>query len=672
MKRFLLIPLLLCSLVVVNAQNLNKLQKLGSEEKIEAIEKNQKSFSAISKAGFSMFGKETRDDIEDLVFNPLFLTNNNPFLEIGAGKIGGISNTADMATLISSSLSTKFKGNKITKIHSAISEGVTSATFWIRKSVNGQNLWEKTITEFETMAVVTVDCDYTVDGEPFFVGCTMNGNFSEVYLFFTENSETDYSFVIGSGGQWQDFSSYGSAFFICETEGEAGLKKEDITLTQMSYVDRAMCGKEYSIAGELMNTGYYPIVSLKAKVEVNGKEQITDIKIENPAPYMTAVEFSIPNIAPNQAGRYDSNFEIIEVNGAADGYPEDNKAMCQLVAMNESYTRKAVMEEITGTWCGWCPRGIVGIENLKRDFPNDFIAIAVHCGESDPFVAPTYETLANAGFGAPSALLNRITLADPYYGFGNDNYGIKDVISLINQLPTEAMMGVSSKLSDDENEIEMTAYTKFSMSSPNAPYMVAYVLMEDKLTGVQTNYYSSQVAAQYQITEASLPEDLKPYYNKKYQYTNKYDDVARGIYDIFGIEGSLSGPIQSGVVKEHTLTIEVPSNIRNIDNVSVVALLMDGYTGEIIAAEKAYVGESTTTGIESVANNEMNADIKVIPGALFVTANTATAKLYTTDGKLLSSHNVNGSATISTKDLNGTIIVRVENGKDSFVKKIAL
>lgn len=672
MKRFLLIPLLLCSLVVVNAQNLNKLQKLGSEEKIEAIEKNQKSFSAISKAGFSMFGKETRDDIEDLVFNPLFLTNNNPFLEIGAGKIGGISNTADMATLISSSLSTKFKGNKITKIHSAISEGVTSATFWIRKSVNGQNLWEKTITEFETMAVVTIDCDYTVDGEPFFVGCTMNGNFSEVYLFFTENSETDYSFVIGSGGQWQDFSSYGSAFFICETEGEAGLKKEDITLTQMSYVDRAMCGKEYSIAGELMNTGYYPIVSLKAKVEVNGKEQITDIKIENPAPYMTAVEFTIPNIAPNQAGRYDSNFEIIEVNGATDGYPEDNKAMCQLVAMNESYTRKAVMEEITGTWCGWCPRGIVGIENLKRDFPNDFIAIAVHCGESDPFVAPTYETLANAGFGAPSALLNRITLADPYYGFGNDNYGIKDVISLINQLPTEAMMGVSSKLSDNENEIEMTAYTKFSMSSADAPYMVAYVLLEDKLTGVQTNYYSSQVAAQYEITEAGLPEDLKPYYNKKYQYTNKYDDVARGIYDIFGIEGSLSGPIQSGVVKEHTITIEVPDNIRNIDNVSVVALLMDGYTGEIIAAEKAYVGESTTTGIESVANSEMNAAIKVVPGALFVTANNATAKLYTTDGKLLSSHNVNGSTTISTKDLNGTIIVRVENGKDSFVKKVAL
>lgn len=671
MKRFLLIPLLLCSLVVVNAQNLNKLQKLGSEEKIEAIEKNQKSFSAISKAGFSMFGKETRDDIEDLVFNPLFLTNNNPFLEIAAGKIGGISNTADMATLISSSLSTKFKGNKITKINSAISEGVTSATFWIRKNVNGQNLWEKTITEFETMAVVTVDCDYTVDGEPFFVGCTMNGNFSEVYLFFTENSETDYSFVIGSGGQWQDFSSYGSAFFICETEGEAGLKKEDVTLTQMSYVDRAMCGKEYSIAGELMNTGYYPIVSLKAKVEVNGKEQITDIKIENPAPYMTAVEFTIPNIAPNQAGRYDSNFEIIEVNGAADGYPEDNKAICQLVAMNESYTRKAVMEEITGTWCGWCPRGIVGIENLKRDFPNDFIAITVHCGQ-DPLIAPTYDPLANAGFGAPSALMNRITLVDPYYGFENKNYGIKDVVSLINQLPTEALMGVSSKLSDDENEIEMTAYTKFSMSSPNAPYMVAYVLMEDKLTGVQTNYYSSQVAAQYQITEASLPEDLKPYYNKKYQYTNKYDDVARGIYDIFGIEGSLSGPIQSGVVKEHTLTIEVPSNIRNIDNVSVVALLMDGYTGEIIAAEKAYVGESTTTGIESVANNEMNADIKVIPGALFVTANTATAKLYTTDGKLLSSHNVNGSATISTKDLNGTIIVRVENGKDSFVKKIAL
>ena len=58
MKRFLLIPLLLCSLVVVNAQNLNKHHKLGSEEKIEAIEKNQKVFLLSAKPVFQCLEKK--------------------------------------------------------------------------------------------------------------------------------------------------------------------------------------------------------------------------------------------------------------------------------------------------------------------------------------------------------------------------------------------------------------------------------------------------------------------------------------------------------------------------------------------------------------------------------------------------------------------------------------
>lgn len=44
----------------------------------------------------------------------------------------------------------------------------------------------------------------------------------------------------------------------------------------------------------------------------------------------------------------------------------------------ESYPRRMVMEEATATWCGWCPQGIVAIDGLKRDFPDNFLAIAIH------------------------------------------------------------------------------------------------------------------------------------------------------------------------------------------------------------------------------------------------------------------------------------------------------
>ena len=140
----------------------------------------------------------------------------------------------------------------------------------------------------------------------------------------------------------------------------------------------------------------------------------------------------------------------------------------------------------------------------------------------------------------------------------------------------------------------------------------------------------------------------------------------------FGIEGSLSGAISTNDVKTHTYTIDVPNSIKNFDNVSVVALLFDIVTGEIIAAEKAYLGESVLTGIETVTENEMNASVKAVQGNLLITAQEATVNIYNVEGKLLHSEAVNGTANVSTQNMNGTIIVRVENGKDAFVKKIAL
>ena len=70
----------------------------------------------------------------------------------------------------------------------------------------------------------------------------------------------------------------------------------------------------------------------------------------------------------------------------------------------ESYPRRMVMEEATATWCGWCPRGIVAIDGLKRDFPDNFLAIAIH-GNGDK-MAYVGEYGLNV-YSYPSAFLNR-------------------------------------------------------------------------------------------------------------------------------------------------------------------------------------------------------------------------------------------------------------------------
>lgn len=82
---------------------------------------------------------------------------------------------------------------------------------------------------------------------------------------------------------------------------------------------------------------------------------------------------------------------------------------------------RSCVEDYTGTWCGWCPRGYVALEQMNRDYPESGLIIAYHTGDimatgkfSDPLSVPGYpyitcnrsESANYTGFGK-QALLDR-------------------------------------------------------------------------------------------------------------------------------------------------------------------------------------------------------------------------------------------------------------------------
>ena len=669
MKKLLLIPLMLCGALIMNAQPLSKLQKIGASATTEVVQKAQTPLTAVEATSLQLPAKNTRASLDEYAVDAKQLTNNDLSLKIYSGGVK-IARTISVATAVSGDLAARFSGNQIKTINSAVGADVRSATFWIRKSLNGENLWEKTVTNITPNTIFSVDCDYMIDGEPFYMGYTAVGSFKQGSIFYTENNSELSMLVADANGNWMDYSPNGTAFFVCETEGDAGLVQNDLAISNISISERAMAGETFNIVGQLTNFGTHPVVSFKTKAVVNGEEIVNEHKVDTTI-HRGTIDFSIPTKAPAHAGCYYNDIKVVEVNGAADDYPADNAVTTQLLALSETYPRKVVMEEFTGSWCGWCPRGMAAIELLERDFPNDFIAIAVHSG--DTFEPETYIPILNGVSGYPSANINRVVEADPYHGLVDDDYGIKNLVEAVKALPTEAQIGVSSELSADKMEIKVTSYSKFNLSLPNASaYVVSYVLLEDSLAGQQSNYYSKELSSETGFTANNLPEELLTYFDQGSKFFAIYNDVARGIYDAWGIQGSLSGTIQQGVPLQHTYTIPVPSAVKKTDNLSVVALLMDAYTGEIIAAEKAKLGEEKLTSIGAVSASEMNANIQLVAGALCITATNATANVYTLDGKLLATQSVNGTASIATSGWNGIVIVKVENGNEAFVKKIAL
>ena len=73
----------------------------------------------------------------------------------------------------------------------------------------------------------------------------------------------------------------------------------------------------------------------------------------------------------------------------------------------QSFTKKAVLEEFTGEWCGYCPDGAAIIRQLKTDKQDQFFAISYHIG--DPFEISAGHSLDNTfnSLGYPSATIDR-------------------------------------------------------------------------------------------------------------------------------------------------------------------------------------------------------------------------------------------------------------------------
>lgn len=631
------------------------------------------------------------------------LTLSDPKLGMDDNGINGM-NPGDRcyyASIFSADLMKRFAGNTMGTFQTILPQGITSAQLMIIDANTMQTLWSTTLSSPQTGTVISVPCDYQITGDAILMCSTfiMGSGLQTLPFYMTPTYQSSGLLIAGPDGAFMDFSSqvydemYGCLYFNALTEGGAGLKDYDAQMMAISN-QRSTTNADLTMSGSVTMWGMQPVMSVDITTtigETSGTASISTGVTEETAAqqstYGAAMNYSIEGMkAPATPSRYTIAQSIAAVNGNPDGYAEGNDNVATTVGIalgDQHYDRKAVVEEMTGLWCGWCPRGMVAMENLKTMYADDVITIAVHA--DDALQSESYLPMAYMTSGFPSAFVNRFYLADPYYGFTADaTMGIADVVDEILASPAEAQIGVTSALSADGSTIDVTSYTRFCLTdnSETPHYAVAYALVEDGVRGLaysQTNYYSSQMSGgpyKGATPETSgLPDDLAQFVGMGPSIQGlTYNDVARGIYDCFGVEGSLNSNIQSGSMQTHTYSIPVPESISNIANTTLVAMVVDTETMEVINAVEVKVGESNTTGIEAV-KEPAKASIGVNGNAITVTTDaggSAVAKVYSTDGKLVAQATVNGSATLAVDGQKGTYIVRVENGNNVTVKKVML
>jgi hypothetical protein len=264
-------------------------------------------------------------------------------------------------------------------------------------------------------------------------------------------------------------------------------------------------------------------------------------------------------------------------NGDTDLAEGDNLIDASVAGVSYVPNRKVVVEEGTGTWCGWCPRGTVGLYEAAMMFPDNFVGIAVHNG--DPMTVSNYDgPLGISGF--PGGKVNRTTDSDPGLA------ALEELIPVMREVISPMAPVVVAHGDEDTRMISISTETEFVTQLDGIDFRLAAVIIEDGVTGTgngynQANYYSG--GAQGPMGGYENLADPVPASDMV------YDHVARVILGGFdGAAGSVPTSVVDGDMASYDFSYEVPADY-DMTKMHAVVLVIDNATGEILNSDETEV-----------------------------------------------------------------------------------
>ena len=524
------------------------------------------------------------------------------------------------------------KGKKIESIKVPFPKNaeISNVKIWLTKKLalankkNVADVMTLDATMDDSTAIVKFATPYTIDSDTLYIGYS----FDVVEL--TERTQLPISLINEKGVQglwthssrtyrsWLDKSTYGCSAMQVEL---SGFNANDAYFEGFKdYYNQVNIATPIKLT--LLNRGYNGIKSIDYSYSVGDKKVSDHLTLDAPIPAClnASTEFTVTLPAIEAKGKYPVTFSIDKVNGEANS--EVATANSTMAIYNKLPKHRPVMEEFTGTWCGNCARGWIGLEVMTRLHP-DFIALAYHSGD----VMQVIDQKLFLGFDTenpsyPMANIDRVyTDIDPYYGADMTPFGIEEIWKKQAEILAPASLETEAAFTPDGKDIKAKAILEFPEDANDADkYSVEFVLVTDGLHGEgqaweQSNYLEENEKGDYPFPEAdiffagssSIPN---MHYNDVVVATTRLRD---GLIKLpakveaekaFSIEGTISEVDSIKNMANYPV-------IQDSKNLRIVALLLNE-KGQIVNGAQAKVTGYETTGIRNINTNAAEADVPAI------------------------------------------------------------
>lgn len=548
-----------------------------------------------------------------------------------------------------------YAGNRITKVRIGVKAAGTNAYLYIKNHASDSRyIYHQKIDSLKSgWNDIILDTPFDITGTDD-IAIGYKASFADAGgVGYSKEKFSDGDIVYyNSENKWT--STGGSVCIQAIVEG-SNLPQNEMLIGKVASQSVNYGVKNVTFMGVVRNVGVNNVNGYTLKYSVD--KDSSYLKVDRTVEVNASDTFAI-TIPSEVSGVHAVTISIDKVNGMSDYYLPNDIATATLTVNDKALMHRVVCDEFTGMWCGWCPRGLVGLELMKKNHPDQFIAISVHGNdklEIDSIQNYSYRPFIDSCPSAPMCKVDRKFSGDPYYD-------IEKIFNMAVSSENHIGYDMTATWNADSSGVNVTS-TYFSDIDIDAPlYFMAYTVTEDSITGyAQHNYYAGGSNGAFYGWENKGDVTTDCYYN----------DLARAVYSNFEGDECRHEPMKALEKYQYTYTVPIPPTVVNKKQIHIVGQLIDHKSGYILNAMSVRpLSDSVPSDVVKVKSDDVNIGISRLDNRVEIIASGSGARdlfayIYNAMGMLVGKQRIeSGSAQLKLSS-HGMYVVDVMKSNKS-------
>lgn len=302
-------------------------------------------------------------------------------------------------------------------------QSVSKFTFWIRKALKGENLWEQEYDvaniKFGEWNELVLDEYMAIDGsKDLFFGYTIDCGGLPIGGDGSMTPDENATWIYDCGSnKWMKYANCGN-FSIKAIVAGSNMPMYNLAINALRTAEFVRPDSKFDAVANISNTVNKDVNSFDFVVYAKDKEQYREtVSLEKPLKKGQSHNIFFKDIQLTEEGLYDVVYTIENINGTEKDDSESDSEVEVSTNVSSEFVDKVVMLEMfSGTMCSNCPTGHKYLHEATDKLGADKYVWAIHhagYNASELTVDGSYNAVAFYGAQmtyAPGSMLDRINL----------------------------------------------------------------------------------------------------------------------------------------------------------------------------------------------------------------------------------------------------------------------